>query len=121
MEADQVKETFPKALCIILDIGIAQPLYIVAQKCRDVVLRRKAIEGMKQVKKERVHDLLPMVGALQWIFDVAEGGLEKSDGVSLEVMRLYDVELDFNDAAENCKVAAWRRRPDGGMRSLSAL
>ena len=121
MEADQEPTSIRLGLCHILDIGLVQPLYFVARKCRDGVLRRRAIEVMEKVRKERVHDVQLLASVARWIVSVEEDGFGESDGVVMEEKRLHEVELDFDDSAKSCRITTWRRRIDGSLEKLSGL
>lgn len=102
--------------CRILDIGVVQPLFFVAQKCRDGVLRRKAFEIIKGVRQERVHDVLLLVEVLRWIIESEEEDMK--DEVIKEEKRLFEVDLEMEEYV--CRVKAWRRRDDGSCELLSA-
>jgi hypothetical protein len=39
----------------------------------------------------------------------------------LDEKRLLEVELVFDDAAQNCKVVAWRRSDDGSLEEIHAV
>lgn len=103
--------------CRILDIGVVQPLFFVAQKCRDGVLRRKAFEIIRSVRQERVHDVVLLVEVLRWIIEREEADME--DGVIKEEKRLFEVDLEMEEYV--CWVKAWRRRVDGSCELLSAV
>jgi hypothetical protein len=117
-------EAYPVSLhsvpCRILDIGMVQPLYFVVRKCRDGLLRRKAISIMEKVRKERVHDLRLLVRVARWIVSVEEEGWMADERLP-EEKRLSEVELEFDDVASMCGILAWRRLRDGSREDISGL
>jgi hypothetical protein len=77
MEADQAEVSSMKlAPCFILDIGMVQPLFFVACKCRDRCLRRRAIEVMEKVRRGRVQDVQLLARVAMWIISTEEDGLD---------------------------------------------
>lgn len=126
-EADQRLATLPTSMdagpCFIFDIGLVQPLFFAARKCRDGSVRRMAIEAMEKVRRKRVRDVQLLAGVARWITATEEEGLDVCDGVIAEERRLHDVELDFHTWEGSCgvAVAAWRRRIDGSREEVSAM
>lgn len=109
MEADQAN---PRALrsrpCYMLDIGMVQPLYFVACRCRDPILRRRAINVMKNVREERVNDVQTLTKVAHWIVEKEEEGLVGVD-IVLEIKRFHGIELDFSQPGVKCKITAKRK------------
>ena len=67
------------------DLGIIQPLYVVATKCRDGTIRRQAIQLLRNsARREAMWDseLCARIG--QWIVDIEEDG----DGISSPAVQL---------------------------------
>ncbi|KUJ20144.1 uncharacterized protein LY89DRAFT_682930 [Mollisia scopiformis] len=103
--------------CFTLDIAMAQPLYFVARKCRDINLRTKAIEEMKRVGSKGVYTGKTVAKVAEWVVRT-EGEQEVDEGSIPDEKRLRDVHFDFDRATRSGKVGAKRRKVDGTFEYL---
>lgn len=91
-------------------IGIIQPLYFVALKCRDRILRRRAHRVLMNAGREGVWDGKAMAAVIGWVIEREEEGLEKEgDEMLPEGKRFNDIALSFNRAEKRVKMIGIRR------------
>ena len=121
-EADRILASSMKAgPCFIFDIGMVQPIFFVARKCRDGRIRRMAIEVMEKTRRRKVRDVQLLARVARWIITVEEEGLDLCNGAVAEEKRLHDMELDFYIPEGSCRVTTWRRRVDGSPEEVSVM
>lgn len=89
-------------------IAVVQPLFFVACKCRDRVLRKTAVQAMEKVTGDGFYDARLLTRVARRVIKIEESA---TDGVVKEEDRLHDIELDFAGEAHSCRITAWRRRP----------
>lgn len=99
MLASQVFEAIPRgdtAPNFSFDMGIIQPLYFTACKCRHPMLRRRAIDFLERSGIEGIWDGRAMAAAARWIVKMEEDGALldcEGDGFIPEKSRLSRVEV----------------------------
>ncbi|TVY35300.1 hypothetical protein LSUB1_G006345 [Lachnellula subtilissima] len=101
--------------CFTLDIATAQPLYLVARKCRDPQLRRRAVELMKKVGTG-ICTGRTIAKVAEWITRTEE------DSTGMFVVaghRLHDVYFDFHQETRIATVLATRRDIDGTLQHIT--
>ncbi|KAH7336465.1 hypothetical protein BKA65DRAFT_596449 [Rhexocercosporidium sp. MPI-PUGE-AT-0058] len=77
----------------MFDIGIVNPLRLVAKWCREPVVRRKCIELLRKVRcKEGLWDALCMAAVNEWMMGIEEEGMDEY-GVIPEEARCRTVYL----------------------------
>lgn len=72
VEADNTLWRKSRGPCFTLDIAMAQPLYFVAHRCRDLALRSRAIDVMKKVGRDGIYTGKTIAKIAEW--DCAERG-----------------------------------------------
>jgi hypothetical protein len=85
--ATAVIETIPRddgISTFSFDIGIIQPLYFTACKCRHPVLRRRAIDILARSGMEGAWDGRAMAAAAKWVVKMEEGGTKNDEGSKIE-------------------------------------
>ncbi|KAI0433130.1 hypothetical protein F5Y09DRAFT_97847 [Xylaria sp. FL1042] len=95
-----------------LDTATIQPLFYTACRCKDGMVRRRAIELLETMNGVSLYDtrLLARVG--KWVVAMEEkvefecGNPVNSIG---EEDMLYDIELEVGSEAGRCDITAWRR------------
>ncbi|KAI0468161.1 hypothetical protein F4859DRAFT_491770 [Xylaria cf. heliscus] len=95
-----------------LDVALAQPLFYTACKCKDGIVRRRAIELLETVDGASLYDTQLLARVARWVMAIEEkAGLESghSGGVVKEEDMLHDIEVDVADEAGMCNITAWRR------------
>ena len=102
--------------CFTLDIAMAQPLYFVAFRCRDPVLRRRAIEVMKKVGREGIYTGRTVAKVATWIVDTEEGG--DLGAFVNEEMRLHCATFEFDRVERTAKIWATRKSIDGAWEKI---
>jgi hypothetical protein len=107
---------------LAFDIAIVQPLQFVARKCRNRILRRRAIELSEMAGREGVWDGQNMAKVLQWVVTIEEENLQPTeeevtlglakfgDEVPEEVDRLHSVQVDFDRLAQVLVIRTSRSR-----------
>lgn len=121
-EADKVRASATEIRpCFIFDIGMVQPMFYVARKCRNGGVRRLAIEMMEEIRGKKVLDVLLLAQVARWIVAVEEEELGPGNGYIAEHKRLHDIHLDFSSHAGSCGVTAWRRKKDGNREDVTAV
>lgn len=81
----------------LFDMEIVSPLYLVALKCRDPIIRRRAIAVLRRhVRREGLWDSLKAAAIAERIVAIEEQGLESLDGTELpkEEQRVTNANID---------------------------
>lgn len=112
-EADTEAEPLRQGPCLVLDIGLVQPLFFVVRRCRDGGVRRRALGVMRGVRREGVVDLGALVGVGEWVIEREEEGMGR-EGVVGEEGMFEDVELEFGGDGRRCVMVG--RRGGGDVR-----
>ncbi|KAH8649847.1 hypothetical protein BX600DRAFT_473690 [Xylariales sp. PMI_506] len=107
--------------CHTFDLGLVQPLFFVACKCRDKVLRRKAAEALETVREERAHNLRLLTQITRWVIETEESASEQSTKVLTEESRLRTIDFDYGGASQSCMITAWRVRRDGSWEQICGI
>jgi len=114
------------------NVAVIQPLFFVACKCRDSLLRRRAIEGLEKVDGDGSEHSRLLARVARWVVQMEEGpsssslkiGVLASAPVMPAAVReedmLSDVEADVPDGAGGCWVTAWKRTMNGKWYDISA-
>ena len=107
---------------LIADTSVVQPLFYVAQKCRDGSLRRRAHRLLADAGREGVWDGQCSAAVCAWIIAKEEEGLEEgvvgcielgSKGYVEDRYRVKGGTVDFNRYGRMLRVSCKRRREDG--------
>lgn len=105
------------------EVGIIQPLYFTACRCRNSVLRRRAISLLENSGIEGLWDGKAMAAAARWVVEMeeGEGNSEKDDGFVPEAARLRGVgiEIDRRARRKRIRLVSSRRNEDGGLSFVS--
>ncbi|KAI0862080.1 hypothetical protein F4860DRAFT_473471 [Xylaria cubensis] len=95
-----------------LDIAITQPLFYTACRCKDGIIRRRAIELLEKVDGASSYDTQLLARVARWVVAMEEkASLESghTEAVVSEEDMLYDIELDVGNEPGGCNITAWRR------------
>ncbi|KAK8879869.1 hypothetical protein PGQ11_001163 [Apiospora arundinis] len=99
------------------DVALVQPLFFVACKCRQPMLRRRAVESLEKIDGLGLYDTRMIAEAARWAITMEEKTLPKSvDAASQcntliqEENRLLDLDIEFGPASGVCQITAWRKR-----------
>ncbi|KAI1756248.1 hypothetical protein F4782DRAFT_326419 [Xylaria castorea] len=95
-----------------LDIAITQPLFYTACRCKDGIIRRRAIELLEKVDGASSYDTQLLARVARWVVAMEEkASLESGHpgGFVKEEDMLYDIELDVGNELGRCDITAWRR------------
>ena len=123
LQAEHVGRAIPirSDPCYTFDIATVQPLFFVACKCRDSLLRKRAIEAMEKIKGAAFYDTELLARVARCVVTIEES-TSSAVGVSpvkvKEQDRLQDIQLSFGTAAQTCRVTAWKRQGDGGWQEV---
>lgn len=105
-------------------VAVVQPLFFVACKCRDALLRRRAIEALEKVNGMSSEHSRLLARVARWVVEMEEGrsyfSVTRSPAVAVrEEAMLSDVEAGVPDAGGGCRVTAWKRWMDGEWHEIS--
>ncbi|KAI2629152.1 hypothetical protein GGS26DRAFT_115707 [Hypomontagnella submonticulosa] len=95
-----------------LDVAIVQPLFYTACKCKDGIVRRRAIELMDKIGEEAIFSTRQLSQVARWVVAMEEqpSPVRGSPGSTIkEEDMLHDIELTFDSEAGTCSITAWRR------------
>lgn len=93
-------------------VGVTQPLFYSACKCKDGRIRRRAIELLETVDGTSLYDTQLLARVARWVVATEEkASLESGHpaGSIKEEDMLHDIELDIDNGAGKCNIIAWRR------------
>jgi hypothetical protein len=121
-EADKVRALAVEASpCFIFDIGMVQPMFYIARKCRNSGIRRAAIKIMEEIRGKKVLAIRLLAQVARWIVTVEEEELDLGNGFVAEHKRLHDIDLDYSSYIGRCRVTAWQRKADGKREDVTAV
>lgn len=106
-----------------IDTGMISTLYFTANKCRDRLLRRRAIELMKQCpRREGLFDSLELCRVSEFVVEVEEKGLPPLPyrTMPLEECRVGDYVIENRSAVTNTQVVRLYHGLAWSMESLLA-
>ncbi|KAB8227215.1 hypothetical protein BDV23DRAFT_167150 [Aspergillus alliaceus] len=100
-------------LGVPLDMGVVQPLYMIATKCRTSLLRQKAIDMLLSMpNNEGIREVPLLASVARRAKDIEELGLDvEIDGVP-EFRRIHAIGFDVTQGTSRAHVE-FRRRPNG--------
>lgn len=93
-----------------LDVGIVVPLFVVASKCRNKTLRRKAIELLAcQQRQEGLWDSQLVARVLAHVVAIEELGFENIRGEDIpDWARVFEIDAAFDIEGRRARVTYWR-------------
>jgi hypothetical protein len=95
-----------------VDIGIVEPLFRVAFKCRHPVIRRQAIDLLERAGREGIWDGQAQAAAARWIMAQEEEGLEDDDTFVPEEKRFRYLASGVDRKGKKMKLESTTRNPD---------
>lgn len=100
-----------------MELGIIHPLFIVATKCRDQVVRRRAIKALKRGGREGVWEGPVVAVVAEWVMGIEEAGLKGFEGeVVPEWTRIHDIRKDVDYEGRRVLVEARRSMDQRGWK-----
>ncbi|KAI9677499.1 MAG: hypothetical protein M1817_006453 [Caeruleum heppii] len=97
---------------ITFDMAIIEPLYFTALKCRDPVIRRRAIELLGRAGREGVWHGQMMQAVAAHVVELEER-LSKDEGYLEELAYIHGVGIDRDGDGRRATVECSRRKSDG--------
>jgi hypothetical protein len=116
--------------CYSSDSQIIHPLFYVAQKCRDGIVRRRAVRLLREAGREGVWDGQCTAAACAWIIEKEEEGLERGvvgcvelgkKGFVEERLRLKGASVRMNRLGRTLRIECSRSREDGTDESIEGV
>ncbi len=92
-----------------MELGILHPLFFVATKCRDPMVRRRAIKALKRGGREGVWEGPVVAVVAEWVVAIEEAGLTGVEGeVVPERTRVHDIRKNVDYEGRRVLVEAKR-------------
>jgi hypothetical protein len=102
-----------------MELGIVQPLYYAASKCRHRSIRRRAIQALKEAGTEGIWEG-PIVALIaQRVIEIEEEGVETDEVIS-EKARFHTVDLNIEHEIRLVSMRALRPK-DGNFQDWQAI
>ncbi len=95
-----------------LFIGILPSLYFTACKCRDTLLRRRAMDLLERAGREGIYNGPALAAIALWAVNKEEEGIGP-DGFVVEDKRLHDTQVTVNHATKQAHIVSKTRDKDG--------
>lgn len=101
-----------------VDIGVVQPLYYVACRCRHPILRRRAISLLYRAGREGVWDGEAMSAVASWVMEREEREepvteSKERDNFIPEERRLREIGISIDRNGRSIRMVSTRRREEG--------
>ncbi|KAI1350047.1 hypothetical protein F5Y01DRAFT_287282 [Xylaria sp. FL0043] len=89
-----------------------QPLFYIACRCKDGMIRRRAIDLLENINGALLYDTWLLARVAKWVVTTEERVEFEcgNSGTSIREERmLYDIELEAGSEVGRCDITAWRR------------
>ncbi|KAI0813746.1 hypothetical protein GGR55DRAFT_544172 [Xylaria sp. FL0064] len=95
-----------------LDTATIQPLFYTACRCKDGIIRRRAIDLLENINGAHLYDTWLLARVAKWVVTMEERVEFEcgNSGTSIrEEQMLYGIELEAGSEVGRCDITAWRR------------
>jgi hypothetical protein len=120
VDIDNISWPQSKGPCFTLDVAMVQPLYFVARRCRDGLLRRRALEVMKRTGRAGMYSGARIAKIAEWIVRTEEGD-EPLDGPISNERRFQDISFEFDQFTLKAEIWTTRIGSDGALKNISEV